>query len=59
LRKIDTGTVRLGFADPPYNEGVDYGGGAEADGLPEAQYLARCRKWMAECARVLTPDGSL
>ena len=29
LDRLDAGSVRLIFADPPYNIGVDYGGGAE------------------------------
>jgi site-specific DNA-methyltransferase (adenine-specific) len=59
LAKVKAGTVRLVFADPPYNEGVDYGKGEGADRLPDEAYLEWCRKWLAECARVLTDDGSL
>ena len=40
LRKIEPGSVRLVFADPPYNIGIDYGDGAAADLLPRGQYLA-------------------
>jgi hypothetical protein len=28
------------FADPPYNIGVDYGEGAEADRLPKSEYVS-------------------
>jgi site-specific DNA-methyltransferase (adenine-specific) len=59
LARVEAGTARLLFADPPYNEGVDYGGGRKADRLPENRYLAWCRAWMAECARVLSLDGSM
>jgi site-specific DNA-methyltransferase (adenine-specific) len=51
--------VRLIFADPPYNIGIDYGQGAKADCLPERRYLAWCEQWMNACARALTDDGSL
>ncbi len=51
--------ARLIFADPPYNLGIDYGAGVEADKLPQAQYLAWCAKWIQACADRLTDDGSL
>jgi DNA modification methylase len=51
--------VKLIFADPPYNIGVDYGRGAAADRLPERAYLRWCYSWMVECHRLLRPDGSL
>lgn len=53
------GTVKLTFADSPYNIGIDYGAGANADRLADEKYLAWCRRWMIECARLLTDDGSL
>ncbi|MDZ4687374.1 MAG: DNA methyltransferase [Planctomycetaceae bacterium] len=59
LAKLTPASVRLIFADPPYNQGVDYGGGPKADRQPEQAYLAWCRRWMQACARVLTDDGSL
>ncbi|MBI5757305.1 MAG: DNA modification methylase [Planctomycetales bacterium] len=59
LAKIAPSTVRLIFADSPYNIGIDYGAGAKADRLTDEQYLAWCRRWMGECARLLTVDGSL
>jgi DNA modification methylase len=59
LAQLSPATVRLIFADPPYNQGVDYGGGSKADRQPERAYLAWCRDWMQACARVLTDDGSL
>jgi DNA modification methylase len=58
LEKVKTGTVRLAFADPPYNVGIDYGGGKKADQLPRADYLAWCGEWMKAVARTLTSDGS-
>ena len=59
LTKQESGTARLIFADPPYNQGVDYGRGCEADSLSDEAYLAWCRRWIAESVRVLTDDGSL
>jgi len=59
LPTIEAGSVRLAFADPPYNIGVDYGPGEKADRLPPAEYYAWCRRWIGEAARLLTPDGSL
>lgn len=54
---IAADSIDLVVTDPPYNIGVDYGGGKKAD-LRE-DYPAWCRKWIAECYRVLRPGGSL
>lgn len=51
--------ARLIFADPPYNLGVNYGRGSQADRLPKQAYLSWCRRWLSECKRNLLPDGSL
>jgi len=59
LARLEPATARLIFADPPYNIGVDYGAGAAADRLPDADYLTWCTRWMEAAVRVLTPDGSL
>jgi DNA modification methylase len=59
LPEIKPGTVRLVFADPPYNIGVDYGDGPDADSLSDADYLAWTALWIEACVRLLTPDGSL
>jgi site-specific DNA-methyltransferase (adenine-specific) len=58
LAEQPAGSARLIFADPPYNQGVDYGGGKEADKLPERDYLRWCSEWIAQCHRVLADDGS-
>jgi site-specific DNA-methyltransferase (adenine-specific) len=50
------GSVDLVFADPPYNIGYVYD--EYQDDLPDTQYVAWCRAWMAACQRVLTPTGS-
>ncbi|MBC7816539.1 MAG: hypothetical protein IAG10_06605, partial [Planctomycetaceae bacterium] len=59
MRKLEPGTVRLIFADPPYNIGINYGSGSRADQLPDGNYLAWCQTWMDACVRLLTDDGSL
>ncbi len=41
LRRIKTGSAGLVFADPPYNQGVDYGRGAKADRLSDERYGVR------------------
>jgi len=45
------------FADPPFNLGKEYG--AHCDDLkPEHQYLAWCKRWVAECVRTIKPGGA-
>ena len=58
LPKLDE-RARLIFADPPYNIGVDYGDGADADRLPAGEYLEWCEQWLALAAEALADDGSL
>ena len=59
LPDVPDGTARLVFCDPPYNLGIDYGEGCEADLLPAAEYMAWAARWIAEAHRVLAADGSL
>jgi len=59
MARLPAGRTRLIVADPPYNIGIDYGDGSQADRLQGSDYLTWCRTWMAACARLLTPDGSL
>jgi site-specific DNA-methyltransferase (adenine-specific) len=58
MHGLQASSVRLAFADPPYNIGVDYGEGHQADQLPADEYLAWCGLWMDEVYRLLAPDGS-
>jgi site-specific DNA-methyltransferase (adenine-specific) len=53
------GPARLIFTDPPYNIGVDYGDGEQADRLSDAAYMKWVRQWFALCWECLTDDGSL
>ena len=59
LQKRKAGSVRLIFADPPYNLGVDYGEGVEADEREYDEYLGWCGEWIEHCVTRLTDDGSL
>lgn len=60
LESLPWNSVRLIFADSPYNIGIDYAGkGPKADLKPDADFLGKAKQWIGECARVLTPDGSM
>lgn len=52
MKKLQTSSVRLVLADPPY--GV---GNAAWDG--DAGYLEFAHKWLAETVRILQPGGTL
>jgi site-specific DNA-methyltransferase (adenine-specific) len=58
MDRMEPGSARLAFADPPYNIGVDYGDHHD-DRMAPAEYLAWCRCWIAAAVRLLTPDGSM
>lgn len=53
------GPARLIFTDPPYNIGIDYGGGKAADRLWDDDYLRWVDDWIGLCCDCLTDDGSL
>ena len=71
LRGLETASVDLVFADPPYN--LQLAGdlmrpnNTRVDGVDDAwdkfqdfaAYDAFCRDWLSECRRVLRPDGAL
>jgi site-specific DNA-methyltransferase (adenine-specific) len=46
------------FLDPPFNLDKRYGPSMD-DRLPEAKYLDWCKRWLAECVRILRPGGSI
>ena len=55
LKSLETGTVDLVFADPPYNIKK-----AEWDDFESMHaYVAWSRDWITEAARVLKPNGTL
>ena len=53
------GPARLIFTDPPYNIGIDYGTGKDADSLSDGAYLRWVDEWIGLCCDCLTEDGSL
>lgn len=57
MREIESESVDLFFADPPFNLNKDYGIKVN-DKRKEADYLAWCRQWLNEGVRLLTPGGS-
>jgi site-specific DNA-methyltransferase (adenine-specific) len=58
LARLAAGSVRLLFADPPYNIGKNYGP-YHNDKMPPAEYLAWCERWIGAAVQTLAPDGSL
>ncbi|MCC6125787.1 MAG: site-specific DNA-methyltransferase [Pirellulales bacterium] len=57
LGKIDSDSVDLIVADPPYNLGKDYGNNHDVRGVDE--YLVFSRKWLREAHRILRPTGTI
>ena len=51
MKQIPDGSVELVFVDPPYNIGK-----AEWDKIDG--YMGWCAEWIAECSRVLKPNGA-
>lgn len=47
------------FADPPYNNGFKYDADPTHDDRSPRDYIIWCKNWMAECSRLLKPNGSL
>lgn len=58
LANIDSDSVDLVFADPPFNLAKDYPSGID-DSLREAEYLQWCERWLNGCVRILKQGGSL
>lgn len=56
LSSLETASVDLIFADPPYNIGKDFDG--LRDFREETEYLDWCRQWIDQCRRVLKPNGT-
>lgn len=57
LRTIAGGTAQLVFADPPFNIGYEYD--QYNDRRERSEYLRWAAGWLWECARILSPRGSL
>lgn len=59
LRAMPDASFDMAFADPPYNLGIDYGSGGEADERPEFSYRFWCAEWIEELARLVRPGGAV
>lgn len=57
LKQLDSNSCQIIIADPPYNIGKDFGNNGDKRELDD--YLKWCDKWIAECIRVLKPNGTL
>ena len=54
---IESESIDLIIADPPYNLGKDYGNNQDLKGFDE--YLDFTKSWLAQAKRVLKPEGSI
>jgi len=57
LPTLDSDSAQIIIADPPYNIGKDFGN--DSDKQPMDEYLTWTEKWLAECLRVLKPNGTM
>lgn len=58
LDKIDDGSCKLIFADPPYNMGKNFGNNKDK-WESGADYANWCIKWIEKCVDKLTDDGTI
>lgn len=56
MQKIDSESVDLVFADPPFNIGYEYD--QYDDRQEDQKYLDWCKLWIAEIHRILKPTGT-
>lgn len=57
LKSLESDSVDLIVADPPYNLGKDYGNNHDLKGFDE--YIDFTKKWLSEAKRVLKPNGTI
>lgn len=58
LKEIESQSIDLIFADPPYGIGKDFG--VSKDTWENARkYLEWCKIWIDECMRILKPNGTM
>jgi site-specific DNA-methyltransferase (adenine-specific) len=57
LPSIEDEVIDTVFADSPFNLGKKYGANTD-DHKSDVEYMNWCRKWIAECVRVLKPGGA-
>jgi site-specific DNA-methyltransferase (adenine-specific) len=58
MRSLESNSVDLAFADPPFNLGKKYSSKIN-DQKTEVEYLEWCQAWLDEMIRVLKPGGAL
>jgi DNA modification methylase len=58
LCAVKPGSVRLVFADPPYNIGVEYGDHHD-DNRSDEDFIDWCRLWIDTAIKTLADDGSI
>ncbi|GBQ84727.1 DNA methylase N-4/N-6 domain-containing protein [Acetobacter malorum DSM 14337] len=58
MRSVESSSVDLIFADPPFNLGKAYTSGMD-DAIDSSRYLEWCENWLDECVRLLRDGGSL
>jgi site-specific DNA-methyltransferase (adenine-specific) len=56
MQQVDSGTIDLVFADPPFNIGYEYD--QYHDQQEDEEYIAWSRQWMEEVHRILKPGGT-
>ena len=57
LPTLPSDSAQIILADPPYNIGKDFGN--DSDKQPLETYLQWTDKWIAECIRILKPNGTM
>lgn len=57
LQDLEDNVAQIIIADPPYNNGKNFGNNTTKHKLDE--YLRWCDQWISECLRVLKPNGTM
>lgn len=58
LKDMESKSVNLIFADPPYNINKDFGNNKDKWATVQS-YITWCKEWLDECMRVLKDDGTI
>lgn len=57
MKTMEADSVDIIICDPPYNIGKDFGNNSDKQEMND--YLTWCDEWIAECIRILKPNGTL
>lgn len=57
MKTLGDGEAQCVIADPPYNIGKDFGNDSDRQDMDT--YLTWCDAWIAECLRILKPNGTM